>query len=465
MERRYRVRLAELLHDAEVPPGLVRGVVPRLEAFLQPFVDALHSAEQRTNAQHYVQGLLSDLKRKDVESIAYLHDRERQGLQKFIGQVAWQHQPLLTELVRQVGTELGEPDGVLVFDPSAFPKQGTESVGVQRQWCGRLGKVDNCQVGIYLGYVSRQEHALVDVRLYLPQEWARRKRRRRKAGVPEAVGFRTRHELALEMLDERGPWLPHAWVTGDDEMGRSAWFRGELRARGECYLLAVPSNTLVRDLAAPEPPYAGRGRRPGVPFTRVDRWCAALAEEAWETVESRDGERGPLVVQIVWALVEARTEGKPSGVPEILVVFRERQGDGSWKHDYGLSNAPLTTPVAEFARAFSAEHRIEECLRRAKSEAGLADYQVRTWEGWHHHQTLSLLATWFLTQETRRGKNPDARVDHAAGACADRGVAEAPVAKRGPGAPAPHRQPPVAAQRNGAAVPLAESQPLATATV
>ena len=182
-------------------------------------------------------------------------------------------------------------------------------------------------------------------------------------------------------------------------------------------------------------------------------------------VEIRDGERGPLVVQVAWALVEARTAGKPAGVAEILVAFRERQGDGVWKHDYLLSNAPLTTPVAEFARVFNAEHRIEECLKRAKSEAGLADYQVRTWEGWHHHQTLSLLATWFLTQETRRGKNPDSRADGAASARADRGAAETTVAKRGPGAPPPHRQPPFAAQRGGAVVPLAEPQPLATATL
>jgi len=254
-------------------------------------------------------------------------------------------------------------------------------------------------------------------------------------------------------------------VTGDDEMGRSTWFRGELRSRGECYLLAVPSNTLVRDLAAPNPTYAGRGRRPGVPFTRVDRWCAAWAGGAWETVEIRDGEKGPLVVQVAWARVEARTEGKPSGVAEILVVFRERQGDGSWKHDYGLSNAPLTTPLADFARVFNAEHRIEECLKRAKSEAGLADYQVRTWEGWHHHQTLSLLATWFLTKETRRGKNPDPRADGAASTSADRGAAATPVTERGPRAHPPHRQPPVAAQRGGTVVPLAESQPLATTTL
>jgi SRSO17 transposase len=465
MERRFHARLAELLDDAQVPPGLLRGALPRLETFLRPFVAALGSAAQRTNAHQYVQGLLSDLRSKDVEPIAYLHDRDRQGLQKFLGQVDWDHRPLLAELARQVGAELGEADGVLVFDPSAFPKQGTASVGVQRQWCGRLGKVDNCQVGVYLGYVSRREHALVDVRLYLPREWADRRRRRRKAGVPREVRFGTRHELALQMLDERGPSLPHAWVTGDDEMGRSAWFRGELRTRGERYLLAVPANTLVRDLAAAPPPYAGRGRRPAVPFRRADRWCASLGEAAWETVEVRDGAKGPLVVQVAWTLVEARTEGKPSGVAEVLVVFRERQGDGSWKHDYLLSNAALTTPVAEYARVYHAEHRIEECLRRAKSEAGLADYQVRSWEGWHHHQALALLATWFLTQETRRGKKADAGADAAAGTGAAGGAAEAVAAERDSGAPAPHREPPTAPKRGSAVVPLAEPQPLAAQAV
>jgi SRSO17 transposase len=415
MERRFRVRLAELLDDAYVPPTLLRGVLPRLKTFLHPFLDALQTPQQQTNAHYYVQGLLSELGSKDVESIAYLHDRERQGLQKFIGQADWDHQPLLTELARQVGTELGQNDGVLVFDPSAFPKQGTESVGVQRQWCGRLGKIDNCQVGIYLGYVSRLEHALVDFRLYLPKEWARRKRRRHKAGVPADVRFRTRHELALEMLDARGSLLPHAWISGDDELGRCSWFREQLRSRNECYLLAVPCNTLVRDLTATPPTSEDRGRRRRVPFMSVQSWCAVLPESAWQTVEVRDGEKGPLLVQVALTLVQARTEGRVSEMAEWLVVFRERQGDGSWKHDYLLSNASLTTEVSEFARVFKAQHRIEECLKRAKSEAGLGDYQVRTWSGWHHHQTLALLATWFLAQETRRGKNADASVDGAAG--------------------------------------------------
>src|SRR5436305_7329571 len=140
MERRFRVRLEELCRDAEVPPGLLRGALPRLEAFLRPFLDGLRSAAQRTNARHYVQGLLSDLGSKDVESIAYLHDRDRQGLQKFIGQADWEHQPLLTELARQVGAALGHDDGVLVFDPSAFPEQGSQSVGALRQWFAGLGR-------------------------------------------------------------------------------------------------------------------------------------------------------------------------------------------------------------------------------------------------------------------------------------------------------------------------------------
>jgi SRSO17 transposase len=275
----------------------LRGVLPRLETFLEPFVVSLTRAEQRSNAHHYVQGLLSELEDKNAEAIAYLHDQERQALQKFIGQAPWDPEPFFTELTRQVGAELGEPDGVLVFDPSAFPKKGAESVGVQRQWCGRLGKVDNCQVGIYLGYASGTEHALVDVRLYLPREWARDKKRRRKAGVPRQVRFRTRHELALAMLDQRGPLLPHTWISGDDEMGRSSWFRQELATRRERYLLAVPSNTLVRDLVAPAPESVGRGRPRAVPFQRVEDWCRALAEESWQTIEVRDGDKGPVVVQ------------------------------------------------------------------------------------------------------------------------------------------------------------------------
>ena len=415
MERRFELRLEELLEDAVLDPRIPEGMLDRLERFVEPFAARLTSREQRRHAREYMAGLFSDVKRKNSETIAYLHDQDRQAMQKFIGQSPWDHRPLIGELARQVGMELGELDGVLVFDPSAFKKQGKNSVGVARQWCGRLGKIDNCQVGVYLGYVSRSEHALVDVRLYLNKEWAKDKRRRKKCRVPREIRFRTRHALALEMLAEHGTVLPHAWIAGDDEMGRSSAFRRELRGLGERYLLAVPSNTLVRDLNAEPPPYAGWGRRPQVPFMRVDRWCATLPKKAWMTVDVRDAARGPLVVQAVKTRVQAKTDRRRNGPEEMLVVLREMQDDGTMKHDYYLSNASAETPLAEFARVAKAEHRIEECLERAKGEAGLAQYQVRNWNGWHRHQTLSLLAAWFLTQEDLRGKKIHAGADGTQG--------------------------------------------------
>jgi SRSO17 transposase len=271
----------------------------------------------------------------------------------------------------------------------------------------------------------------------------------------------------LQMLDEHGAVLPHAWIAGDDELGRSSWFRQELRERNEQYLLAVPSNTLVRDLKEPAPvsTNSDSGRPKQAPFQRVERWCAALPAQAWQTIEVRPGEKGPLTVQVARTLVQARTEGKVSDVWETLVVFREKQNDGAWKHDYLLSNAWVTTPLEEFARVFKAEHRIEECLQRAKGEAGLADYQVRTWEGWHHHQTLALLATWFLTQEARRGKNADAGVNGAASADDDRPVVEWDFEARSAGADSTDDESTIAAERSSTSLPLASPQPLAASAV
>jgi SRSO17 transposase len=417
---RYETRLEEMMAQAEVPPESVDGLLGRLGEFVRPFAASL-PAPWRARATEYVTGLLSDLKHKTAEGIAYLLDRDRQPMQRFIGQAEWDHRPSLDLLARQVGDRLGEADGVIVFDPSAFAKKGASSVGVARQWCGRLGKVENCQVGVYMGYVSRTEHALVDFRLYLPEEWAKDKGRRKEAGVPREVRFQTRHELALEMLKGCGHRLPHGWVAGDDEMGRPGQFRLDLRGLGERYLLAVPSNTLVRDLEAPPPEYSGRGRYPKNPFTRVDVWCAGLAGGAWERVEVRDGEKGPLVVEAVKCRVRARSETGGEGPEELLFITRVLQPDKTYKVDYHLSNASAGVALSELARVAKAEHRIEECFRRAKGEAGLGDYQVRNWPGWHRHQTLALLAAWFLTEEARRGKNPDPRADVAAASAPDRG--------------------------------------------
>jgi SRSO17 transposase len=321
--------------------------------------------------------------------------------------VPWDDEPRLATPAGQVGEELGEPDAVIVFDPSAFAKKGTKSVGVARQWCGRLGKVENCQVGVFMAYVSRTDHALVNRRLYLPRGWTKDRPRRKAAGVPRAVKLRTRHHLALEMLDESGRAPPHSWVAGDDEMGRPPDFRRKSAGRGERHLLGVPSNTLVRDPEVPPPAYSGRGRYPLGPFLRLDRWRAALPESAWARVEVRDGEKGPPVVEVARRRVQARTETGGTGPEELLFVTREARSDGRFKHDYYLSNADPGESLAELARVSRAAHRVEECFRRAKGEAGLADYQVRDWRGWHHHQALSLLAAWSLNREARRGKNPD----------------------------------------------------------
>ena len=147
---------------------------------------------------------------------------------------------------------------------------------------------------------------------------------------------------------------------------------------------------------------------------RLDRWLAALAKDAWASIEVRDGEKGPLVVAVVERRVQARTETGGAGPDEVLFVTREAQSDGKFKHDYYLSNAVPEEPLEELARVSRAAHRVEECFRRGKGEAGLSDYQVRNWRGWHHHQTLSLLAAWFLNRETRRGKDRDPGVDGAA---------------------------------------------------
>ena len=411
MEGRFEARVGELLDQACVKVEDWQEVVAQLEAFAKPFAQTLVESAQRRHLVEYIAGLLSTLERKTSEGIAYLHGQDRKQLQQFIGESPWEYAPLIEVLTRQVGEQIGEPDGVIVFDPSAFAKKGTKSVGVARQWSGRLGKVDSCQVGIYMGYVSRQEHALVNTRLYLPQEWTKDPKRCRAAGVPKAVKFQTRHDQALEMLDESGPLLPHSWIAGDDEMGRCGPFREALRTREERYLLAVPSNTLVRDGEVSPLEYSGRGRHPMVPWQRADKWCAAQNETAWTTIDVRDGEQGPLVTEVIRCRVQARTPTGGTGPAEVLFITREQQSDGTYKHDYYLSNADADTPLKEFARVAKAEHRIEECFQRAKSEAGLGDYQVRNWIGWQHHQTLSLLAAWFLNDQTRRGKNPDPGAD------------------------------------------------------
>jgi SRSO17 transposase len=248
-------RQEALLRDCVVSPDVFTPLVDHLRDFVRPYQHALAPEAGQRNVYLYLAGLLSHLPRKNAEDIATLVDVERQVLQDFIGTALWDHRPLVQVLVGEVVERLGAPDGIIAFDPSSFPKRGTHSVGVKRQWCSHRGKVDNCQVGVFMGYVSRHDHALLDFRLSLPEDWARDAQRREECHVPPEVRYHTRHAQCLEMLDAWGAQVLHGWVTGDDELGRHTRFRDALRARGERYVLGVPCTTTIRDLEAPLPAY------------------------------------------------------------------------------------------------------------------------------------------------------------------------------------------------------------------
>jgi SRSO17 transposase len=418
MDRMFETRRRELVQECVAKDGLFAESLTRLDEFMKPFIAQLPRHKQRDYATTVVSGLCSDLESKNAESMAYHFGMDRKQIQHFIGQSEWDDQPFRKELARQIAAQLGERDGVLVFDPSAFPKSGRHSVGVARQWCGRLGKVDNCQVGVFLGYVSGRGHALVDGDLYLPEEWTKDKTRMTKAGVPKhKQSYRTRHQMCLELLDEHGGGLPHQWITGDDELGRPIGFRRELQRRGEQYLLAVPCNTRFVDLESEQSDESETDRRKSQRAERVDHWSAAQPDAAWQRVDVRDGEKGPLMIEVLKRQVETGHRSKAGVAVETLVVVRYRDRDeGIVKQDYYMSNADIATTHEEFGRVSKAAHRVEECFDRGKGEAGMADYEVRNWVGWQHHQTLSLLASWFLNVETRRAEKKDAGDDVQSGA-------------------------------------------------
>jgi SRSO17 transposase len=395
-----------LLADAVVTPDSVRERADRLTAFLQRYLPKFYRSEQRATATLVIRGRLSGLERKTSEPIAIEAGLPRKPIQFFVGSGKWDDEAVMAELRAHVREELAGPDGVVVIDPSAFPKKGTESCGVARQWCGRLGKVDNCQVGVFLAYAAEGGYAPLDRRLYLPEDWAGDPERREKCHVPPEVEFREKWQIALDLLDRSLPGLPHGWITGDDEFGRASEFRAALRLRKERYILDVPCNTTVRDLERRRPPRkrAGVGRKREVPFVRADAWAAGQPESRWERITVRDGEKGPLVVDAMTARVRAKQEGR-IGPEERLVVIRPV---GESRADYALTNAGPEVALADVVRAQRQRHRIEELFATGNGEAGLDHYEVRSWVGWHHHVTLSLVALWFLCLDRRRvgGENP-----------------------------------------------------------
>jgi SRSO17 transposase len=436
-----------LLADAEVTPGAVRGSRDRLTAFLQRYLPCFYRHEHHELAEVVLQGKLSNLQRKTSEPIAYLADRARKPVQHFVGAGAWDDEAVMSELRQDVAETVGDADGVLVVDPSGFPKKGNDSCGVARQWCGRLGKVDNCQCGVFLAYVTARGYAPLDRQLYLPKDWASDRKRRKKCHVPQEVTFRESWGIGLDLIDRAGPAVPFAWVTGDDEFGRATAFRAGLRQRHLRYVLDVPANTLIRDLD--EAPAPGK-RRP--PWRRVDEWARSQPASRWRKVAAGDGAKGPKVVRALEAWVQTKDAGGRAGARERVVVIRTvDRASQTW---YTLSNAPVEVPLAKAVEVHGRRHGVEELLQAGKGEVGLGHYEVRSWVGWHHHMTLSLLALWFLIQEKSRlgGKNPG--LDGAATA---RGLRPAVAARAAqPATHRPRSQPRVTPHGRGPHLPLVQ---------
>jgi SRSO17 transposase len=405
-----------LLNDAEVSPKAVKSCADRLIEFLRRYLPKFYRVEQRANATLVIRGLISGLERKTCEPIAIQAGLPRKPIQFFVGAGKWDDEAVMAELRAHVRDELAGPDGVVVIDPSAFPKKGTESCGVGRQWCGRLGKLDNCQVGVFLAYAASSDYGPLDRQLYLPEDWAADEPRRLKCHVPPAIQFREKWRIALDLLDRSLPGLPHGWITGDDEFGRSAKFRDELRRRKERYVLDIPCNTSMRDLERrpPRRRKKGRGRKRKAPFQRVDAWAKSQPQSRWTRLTVRDAEKGPLEVEAMMVRVQTKQDRR-IGPEERLIVLRTV---GEARIDYALTDAGPEVTLPEFVGVQRQRHRIEELFEAGNGEAGLDHYEVRSWVGWHHHMTLALVALWFLCLERRRvgGENPgDHRLTDAPG--------------------------------------------------
>lgn len=389
--------LASVHSEYFVPEESVASMVERLGRFIEPYRMFFGRKENHDHANMYLSGRLQRLDRRTLEPIANENGVHRRALQHFVGAGPWDDAPIMDTFIEQVAEELGTPKGVLIFDASGFQKWGKKSVGVQRQWCGRLGKRENCQVGEFLAYASSKGHTLVDHRLYLPQSWIDDRQRCNEAHVPSDVTFQKGWELSYAMLKERSAALPHRWVLGDDAYGRVVALRKKLDADNERYLLEVPSNTQVRL-------HSRNGKEQSVASI-----ASSLPAKAWKRVRTRDGEKGPIQVQAFKTRVTTGT-ADDSRRETLLLTKNPKTGE----HWYYLSNASPLISVSTMAKAAACRHYIEQSFELAKGDVGLGEYEVRSWVGWHHHMTLSLLALFFLVCERNRLKK-NSSPNHPAG--------------------------------------------------
>jgi SRSO17 transposase len=395
----------------------VRAAAERLVEFHRRFAPLFGKEQAQDHAFIYVKGLMVCPERKSIEPIALnVGDGRVSALQKFVNIAPWDHADVQAEIHSAFADELaptavGDPVGIVgVVDESGFSKKGEHSAGVARQYNGRLGKEDNCQVGVFLVGVAPGGAALLDHGLYLPETWCEDteacRDARAEVHIPEAVAFETKPRIAARLIRQTVALdaVAFDWITADEEYGRNGEFLDDLEELGLRYVVEVPVNTTVwtEDPAGCIPPYGGRGRMPTRPSREsvrsVAEVAAALPADGWRAVQVREGAKGPLVFEVaavrVWAV-----RHDEAGPPIWLVVRRSLEPTPEVK--YYVSDAEAPTPLEVMAKVACTRYEVEEYLEDSKSYLGMAQYETRSWIGWHHHMTLVALAHLFITL-TRR---------------------------------------------------------------
>jgi len=406
-----------------------------LVAYHAIFAPLFARREQRHWALKYNQGQMLELERKSIEPMALaLEGGDVQAMQQFISEGAWEDEPILETHRRLVAETLGDPEaGVLIIDGCDFPKQGKDSVGVGRQYCGALGKVANCQASVVACYASDRGYTLVDRRLYMPQKWFSQEyaQRREKCGVPADLSFRTQPELAWEIIEGLRGALPLRWVTFDEHFGDNPALLDWVDAAGLLYLAEVPHDTRVWLRRPRTQVPAAKGREKlcqGEPeAVRLGRVAQQLTEGDWRCYQIKEGAKGPMLAEFAFLRAVAVRQGLPG--PDVWLVLRRSLGQKRELKAY-LSNAPPATSQAELVRLSGMRWPVETAIEESKGELGMDHYEVRGWKGWHHHMTMTFLAHHFLLRLRIRLGGKITSLDRVPGASAAEGCAPSPRARR-----------------------------------
>jgi SRSO17 transposase len=362
-------------------------------------LEALHAriagrfvrAEPRRRALAYLRGLLGNVGRKNGWQLAeHAGERTPDGMQRLLATADWDPDLVRDDLRGYVVEHLGDPGAVLVVDETGFLKKGTTSVGVQRQYSGTAGKVDNCQLGVFLAYASGKGRAMIDRELYLPESWTDDPGRCKAARVPDEVGFRTKPQLARVMLERALDFgVPAAWVTADEVYGGSPALRGWLEDRGVWHVLAVKCTELL-EVLSPN----------GVVGASAEQLAAAVPATQWIACSAGHGAKGRRLYD--WTRVELATPATAGMARWLLVRRSRRDGELAFYACYG----PVATPLIGLVRVAGTRWAVEESFEQAKGEVGLDHYEVRKWPGWYRHITLALLAHAFLAVTRAQATSP-----------------------------------------------------------